>query len=270
MTIARNLSMAFAVAAMALLASAGRGEGSVPASHPEPITIQILEGKGGAPLAHVHLLLVAGYDDRDLRLGLWREEAITDAKGRVSLPHALKDFSFVEVWVAKHKLCEAHGRSLAINLDRVRNEGMSTPNQCGTTVVEDAQGVLTVFVKARAADLPPPPRPASCRARRHSHLPSAPSAPPAAAAPPAALAAPSPAKTPLPDPPAPVAGEVAMKSTLAGGQFWILSPVCSAAVCQRGKQSDGPGRTLNCSPSFLRLCATHSDSISTFLSTPVW
>ena len=269
--------MAFAVAAMALLASAGRGEGSVPASHPEPITIQILEGKGGAPLAHVHLLLVAGYDDRDLRLGLWREEAITDAKGRVSLPHALKDFSFVEVWVAKRKLCEAHGRSLAINLDRVRNEGMSTPNQCGTTVVEDAPGVLTVFVKARAPDLPPPPpRPAACRARRHSHLPSASSAPPAAAvlpasaASPAALAAPSPAKIPLPDPPAPVAGEVAMKSTLAGGQFWISSPVCSAAVCQRGKQSDGPGRTLNCSPSFLRLCATHSDSISTFLSTPVW
>ena len=173
MTIARTLSLALG-AAVALLASAGRSEGSLPVSHPEPITIQILDGKGGAPLAHVHLLFVAGYDDRDLRLGLWSAEAITDAKGRVSLPHALKDFSFVEVWVAQHKLCAAHGRSLAMNLDRVRNEGVSTPNRCGTTVVEDTPGVLIVFAKARTPDLPPPPpRPASCRARRHSHLPSA-------------------------------------------------------------------------------------------------
>ncbi len=276
MTIARNLSLALAVAAMALPVSLGWAEVSFPVSHPEPITIQILEGKGGAPLAHVHVLFVAGYDDRDLRLGLWSEEAITDAKGQVSLPHALKDFSFVEVVVAKHKLCAAHGRPLAMNLDRVRYEGMSTPNHCGTMVVEDTPGVLTVFTKARAPDLPPPPRPASCRARRHSHPPAAPPAPPAAVAPPvatappAALAVPSPANTPLPDPPAPVAGLVAMESTLAGGQFWNLSPVCPAGICQLGKQCDGPGRTLNYAPTFLHLCAVHSDSISTSPSTPVW
>ena len=129
----------------------------MPAIHPEPITIRILDGKGGAPLAHVHLLFVAGYDDRDLRLGFWSAEAITGAKGQASLPGALKDFSFVEVWVAKHRLCAAHGRSLGINLDSIRYEGMSTPNHCGTTVVEDTPGVLTVFAKAHAQDLLLPP-----------------------------------------------------------------------------------------------------------------
>jgi hypothetical protein len=157
MTIARILYLALCVAALALLASASRSEQSSPAVHPEPITIRILDGKGGAPLAHVHLLFVAGYDDRDLRRGLWSAETITDARGRASLPGALKNFSFVAVWVAKRKLCAAHGRSPGFNLDRVRYEGMSTPNYCGTTAVEDAPGVLTVFARARAQDLLPPP-----------------------------------------------------------------------------------------------------------------
>lgn len=157
MTIARPLSLALCGLTLALPGSMGKSEQSMPAVHPEPITIRILDGKGGAPLAHVQLLFVAGYDDRDLRRGLWSAEAITDAKGRASLPGALKNFSFVAVWVEKHKLCAGHGRSSGVNLDSIRYEGTSTPNHCGTTVVEDTPGVLTVFAEAHAQDLLPPP-----------------------------------------------------------------------------------------------------------------
>ena len=203
MTIARTLSLVLGVAALALPASVGKSEGSVPVSHPEPITIQILDGKGGAPLAHVHLLLVAGYDDRDLRLRLWSAEAITDARGRVGLPRALKDFSFVEVRVAKRKLCAAHGRSFGANLDRVRNEGMSTPNHCGTTVVEDTPGVLNVFARARAHDLLPPTaspaaEPPALSAAEPPALPAAISPTAPAAIPPATPAVKQP--DPQPDP----------------------------------------------------------------------
>jgi hypothetical protein len=162
MTIARTLSLALGVGALLLPASVGRAQqNSLPAVHPEPITIRILDGKGGAPLAHVHLQVAAGYDDRDLRLGLWREEIVTDGQGRASLPGSLKNFSLVAVWVAKHKLCAAHGRSTYMNLDNIRNEGLNTPNRCGTTVVAETPGVLNVFAKAHHKDLPPPPaRPA--------------------------------------------------------------------------------------------------------------
>jgi hypothetical protein len=111
------------VLTLALPGSMGKSEQSLPAIHPEAITIRILNGKDGAPLVHVHLLFVAGYDDRDLRLGFWSAEAMTDAKGRASLPGALKDFSLVEVRVANRRLCAAHGRSLDINLDNVRYGG---------------------------------------------------------------------------------------------------------------------------------------------------
>jgi hypothetical protein len=161
MMIARTLSLALGVGMLFLPVSAGSAQIDLPATHPEPITIRILDGKGGAPLAHVHLQVVAGYDDRDLRLGLWSEEIVTDGQGRVSLPGSLKNFSLVAVWVAKHKLCAAHGRRTYMNLDNIRSEGLSTPNRCGTIMVAETPGVLNVFAKAHHKDLPPPPaRPA--------------------------------------------------------------------------------------------------------------
>ncbi len=160
MTIARTLSLAFGVGTLLLPAAVGKAQNSLPAMHPEPITIRILDGKGGAPLAHAHLQIVAGYDDRDMRLGLWSEEAVTDGQGRASLPGSLKNFSFVAVGVAKHKLCAARGRSTFMNLDNIRSEGLSTPNRCGTTVVAETPGILNVFAKAHRKDLPPPPTPA--------------------------------------------------------------------------------------------------------------
>jgi hypothetical protein len=119
----------------------------------------------------VHLQFVAGYDEADLRLGLWGAEAVTDGYGRASLPNSLKNFSFVEVWVAKRKLCTPHGHSSGVILDRVRSEGLSAPNHCGTTVVEDTPGVLNVFAKAQSRDLLAPPAPrtpkTACTLRRH-------------------------------------------------------------------------------------------------------
>jgi hypothetical protein len=175
MKMARIPWLLFCVVTLALPGSMGKSEQSLPAIHPEPITIRILNGKDGAPLAHVHLLFVAGYDDRDLRLGFWSGEAMTDAKGRASLPGALRDFSLVAVRVAKRRLCATHGRSLDINLDNVRYGGLSTANRCGNLMFADQPGILTVFAEAHAEDLLSPIAPvdapaakpaAPCRAKR--------------------------------------------------------------------------------------------------------
>lgn len=158
MTIARTLSLALGAGTLLLPASVcGAQQNSLPVAHPEPITIRILDGKGGTPLAHVHLQVAAGYDDRDLRLGLWNEEIVTDGEGRASLPGSLKNFPLVAVWVAKHKLCAAHGRSTYMSLDNIRSVGLSTRNRCGTAVAAETPGVLNVFAKAHRKDLPPRP-----------------------------------------------------------------------------------------------------------------
>ncbi len=123
----------------------------------EPITIQILDGKRGLPLERVHLQIVAGYNNYDLRQGFWSEETITDGQGRAMLADSLKDFGFVAVWVVRHKLCAAHDRSPRLSLGTIRNEGLSTPDECGTIVPPETPGVLIVFAKAHGKDLRPAP-----------------------------------------------------------------------------------------------------------------
>ncbi len=110
----------------------------------------MLSGKSGAALAHQRLTLVAGYDARDLEQRLWTEETVTDAAGETAVPLALGNFPFLQVKVAKTKLCQETSRGEVYNLGRVRSQGFSAPNHCGFVTVADAPRVLVVFVRRGA------------------------------------------------------------------------------------------------------------------------
>ncbi|MGA7830020.1 MAG: hypothetical protein WCA21_03565 [Terracidiphilus sp.] len=120
---------------------------TIPVIHNEPITIQILRGSDGLPLAHLHLILIAGYDQHDLRIQLFREEVISDANGRVRLSSQLANLPWLQVWVNKKPLCQAHPHSASFSIEVIRRDGLSAPNRCGTATVPDAPGLFTVFVK---------------------------------------------------------------------------------------------------------------------------
>jgi hypothetical protein len=119
---------------------------AIPVDHPEPITIRVINGKNGLPLAHLHLKVIAGYDDRDIRHRLWEEEVSTGNSGEVRLPQGLVDFAFLQVSLRKAKACQEDSRRL-YNLERIRNDGFSAPNDCGIVHVLDASGLLTIFAK---------------------------------------------------------------------------------------------------------------------------
>ncbi len=138
--------------AMALLGAAVCWADEVfPVVHPEPIAVRVLEGKNGTPQARVHVVLVAGYDRRDLALGLWREEAVTDAAGMVHLSDALRNLPLLRVEVLKRGSCAADGGGSALSVERIRRDGLSAANRCGTFVAVGMPGVLAVFVKEKKA-----------------------------------------------------------------------------------------------------------------------
>jgi hypothetical protein len=95
---------------------------------------------------------LGGYDLRDIRNGMWREETITDDGGNARLPTSLVNFPFFQVWVTRRGLCEGHPQTALFATDRVRSEGLATPNHCGTVVAEKMPGVFTVFAKGNLAD----------------------------------------------------------------------------------------------------------------------
>ncbi len=141
----------FAAALVLLAATAGGADETFPVVHNEPITVRVLSGKSGQPLAHAHLTLTAGYSQRDLQLAMWHEDALTDDQGKARLPSELANLPYLEIKVAKKHLCMAGPSTAAFSVERIRRDGLSAANRCGTVTVENAPGVFTVFVKGKNA-----------------------------------------------------------------------------------------------------------------------
>jgi hypothetical protein len=147
----RSLALSFGAGIILLAAPASGASETFPAVHNEPITIRVLSGKTGQPLAHVRLLLVAGYDRRDLQLRMWHEEALTGLDGEARLPDALANLPFLQIRLVKRRLCQADSHAATYNVERIRRDGVSTPDHCGLVTVEDAPGIFIVYAKGRGA-----------------------------------------------------------------------------------------------------------------------
>jgi hypothetical protein len=144
---------ALIAAGLALLAaSAARADETFPVMHPEPIFVRVLNGKDGKPLSHAHLLLVGGYDPEELKMQTWREESLTDEHGSVRLSNQFANLPFLQVWVLQQKTCQANPRHDAFSIERIRRDGLSAPNRCGTATANATPGVFTVFVKGTLKD----------------------------------------------------------------------------------------------------------------------
>jgi len=150
----RPLALSLAAGMALLTATLCCADETFPVVHNEPITVRILGGKDGQPLAHLHLVLLAGYDQGDLHGQLYRAELLTDAHGQVHLPKQLANLPWLQVWVAKKQLCQANPRGESFSVELIRRDGVSAPNLCGTATVEDAPGVFTVFVKSKEKNAP--------------------------------------------------------------------------------------------------------------------
>ena len=145
----RIRTILFAIA-IALLASAVCLADEVfPVVHREPIVVRLLDGKSGKPQARVHVILTAGYDRRDLALGMWREEVVTDAEGKVRLSDTLRNLPLLRVDILQRHACSTGTANAAISVELVRRDGLSGANRCGFAPADNAPGVLTLFVRGK-------------------------------------------------------------------------------------------------------------------------
>ncbi len=146
-TLAISLAAGLALGLALPAAAAGNAGESFPVNHEDSIAVHILNGRNGQPLGHLHLILIAGYNQQDMRDQFWREEVISDAHGQVRLSNQMENLPWLQVWVGKKKLCQAKPRTASFSVDLIRRDGLSAPNHCGMATVEDAPGVFAVFVK---------------------------------------------------------------------------------------------------------------------------
>lgn len=254
------------VAGLALLtASVCGADETFPVVHNEPITVRILGGKDGQPLAHYHLLLIAGYDQSDIHDQLYRQEALTDSLGRVRLSKQLANLPWIQVWVNKKPLCQASPRGASYSVELIRRDGFSAPNRCGMATVDDAPGVFNVFVKSKPNHIPVVVSTASAPA----HLPVSITAPvtlPAVETPArkpvqAEVASPTPqppaaaVAAPLPATPAPAPVEVALKAAppvQAATPAPAVEPARDSASIPAKAEAHSPVRQVDARPATRR------------------
>ncbi|MGA9670108.1 MAG: hypothetical protein WBQ94_12925 [Terracidiphilus sp.] len=160
----RQLVQVFGAGLVLLAAQICGADEFFPVVHNEPITIRVLSGRDGHPLTLAHVMLVVGYDQRDMDLRIRRGEAQTDEHGFARLPNTLANFPLLQVSVVKKHLCQSGGRGAIFSIEQIRRDGLSAPNHCGTAMVNDAPGVFTVWVKTGKA--PPGPIAPAAVARR--------------------------------------------------------------------------------------------------------
>jgi hypothetical protein len=237
-------SSALAAAGLALLAVlAARADETFPVMHPEPISVRILNGKDGKPLRHAHLLLLAGYDPKELKMQTWREETLTDEQGMARLSNQFANLPFLQVWVLKQKTCQSNPRGDTFSIERIRRDGLNTPNRCGLATAQATPGVFTVFVKGgnnaanskkgifklpfqhRQVAVLPAPAPA---------LSAAPPTPPAAVSPVAVVtpvvAAPAAVTKPATAPAAPVPASASAPAPATPASSSVLAPAKQPAA----------------------------------------
>ena len=59
----------------------------------------------------------------------------------------ISNLPLLQVWISSAALCQGKPRNEAFSVDRVRRDGLSTPNHCGFVTSVDEPGTFTVFVK---------------------------------------------------------------------------------------------------------------------------
>ena len=137
------------LALLLLAAPACRADEVFPVIHNEPITVRLLDGKDGHPLAHQHLTFAGGYDLNDLRTRLWLEEATTDDHGEARLSAQMANLPWLQVDLLKGNLCLAKSSSSAFSIERIRRDGLTAPNRCSPFVAQSAPGVFVLFAKSK-------------------------------------------------------------------------------------------------------------------------
>jgi len=134
--------------------AACRADEVFPAIHNEPLVVRVLAGKDGRPQQRVRLVLVGGYNRRDLKLRLWQQEAMTDSAGVAHLSNTLRNLPLLHLEVETAHACGATKGEAVFNVEAIRRDGLTSSNHCGRAVVEDEPGVFTVFVKGKRTKAP--------------------------------------------------------------------------------------------------------------------
>jgi hypothetical protein len=108
------------------------------------VTIEVVDGKSGKPLAHAHILVFTSDEQPTIRTGK-SLGTMTDERGLVV---SETNSRFVQVLVDSHKLCQKEPNLQSFEVSKIVVAGLTTPNNCSSIVKEVTPGKFVVFARS--------------------------------------------------------------------------------------------------------------------------
>jgi|SRR5580704_869634 hypothetical protein len=111
------------------------------------IVIDVVDGKSGKPVPNEHILVFQGTTTEDVRAKKKSKDLQTDAHGVALLPLDDPSIMNIQVWVDWHVLCQEKPNNQSYSIEKIRQNGLSSPNNCGRVVRENNPNHLVVFAR---------------------------------------------------------------------------------------------------------------------------
>lgn len=145
-----------AVALLLLAASIARAQFKSVESFPDvnnaPLRLRLVDGPHGREIIGARLTLTGGYDERDLKLKMWRAEIKTDSHGEATIPRMIANLPLLTIKGAHLSPCEGNPQQGYYSIEEIRSQGLSTVNGCGTSASDVEPGIITLVVERKSGD----------------------------------------------------------------------------------------------------------------------
>jgi hypothetical protein len=120
--------------------SAGKGESLL-------ITVQVLDGRNGKPLADQHVLVFTGISINAAKSHAAHTELTTEKTGAGTLTIYPAETQWLQVFTDGRVLCYPNPNQSSFSVSEIMSKGLATPNDCGALIKEPSAGRFIIFAR---------------------------------------------------------------------------------------------------------------------------
>jgi len=111
------------------------------------ITVQVLDGRNGKPLADQHVLVFTGMSSNAVKTHAAHTGLTTDKDGVGMLTIYPAETQWLQVFADGRVVCYPDPNQSSFSVETIMSKGLATPNNCSALVREPTPGHFIVFAR---------------------------------------------------------------------------------------------------------------------------
>jgi hypothetical protein len=111
------------------------------------ITVQVLDGRNGKPLADQHVLVFTGLSSDAVKTHAQHTGVTTDKDGMGTLTIYPRETQWLQVFTDGRIPCFPNPNQSSFSVSDIMSKGLVTPNDCSAQVREPSPGHFVIFAR---------------------------------------------------------------------------------------------------------------------------